>query len=349
MKSLRIDTLPDQEAIVKRWRGGHASPEVSICCITFNHGLYIEEALISFLLQDIEMSFEIVVSDDASSDDTPLILKAYEEKYPLIFNVLYQTENRYSQGDSPSVAHTYPRARGDIIAFCEGDDYWLAPSKLRLQIDELLANPDVDLCFHRCVKVFEAGLGSNSVMANYGEVPKLFSSAEVASRGGGFIPSPTVVFRRAALDRLFEFYDIYRPIVAGDYLLQTVASERGGALYLPLIGSAYRQGNSGSWSTRFNSDSKFAFEWWRKLLRQVGNMKCFFREPIAAGINVYFSNLLLGISRSDKIYVTHKLRIYKEFGSSLTIGRRAIFLACTFIFNKFVHSVFFRKIFSVKE
>ena len=44
-------------------------PKVSICCITYNHEKYIRKALESFLMQKCDFSFEILIHDDASTDN----------------------------------------------------------------------------------------------------------------------------------------------------------------------------------------------------------------------------------------------------------------------------------------
>ena len=73
------------------------NPLVSICCTTYNHEKYIAQTLDSFLNQKTEYSYEILIHDDASTDNTQAIIKEYAEKYPdLIFPIL-QTENQYSK------------------------------------------------------------------------------------------------------------------------------------------------------------------------------------------------------------------------------------------------------------
>ena len=49
------------------------SPRISVCVPTYNNGRYLREALDSILGQSLQ-EFEIIVSDDASTDDTPAIV-----------------------------------------------------------------------------------------------------------------------------------------------------------------------------------------------------------------------------------------------------------------------------------
>ena len=65
------------------------NPIVSICCNTFNHDRYIKQALDSFVLQKTSYSYEVLVYDDASTDNTQDIIHMYEEKYPEIINPIY--------------------------------------------------------------------------------------------------------------------------------------------------------------------------------------------------------------------------------------------------------------------
>ena len=47
------------------------TPLVSIICSTYNHGLYISQCLDGFLMQKTNFPFEILIHDDASTDNTP--------------------------------------------------------------------------------------------------------------------------------------------------------------------------------------------------------------------------------------------------------------------------------------
>ena len=125
------------------------APLVSISCVSFNHEAYIARALDSFLMQETDFPFEILVYDDASTDRTQAIIRDYEEKYPDLIKPYYQTENQYSQGKYNVEGYfNYPRAKGKYIAMCDGDDYWTDKKKLQLQVDYMEAHPGCSMCFH---------------------------------------------------------------------------------------------------------------------------------------------------------------------------------------------------------
>ena len=52
---------------------------VSVCCVTYNHKLFISDSIESFLLQKTNFDIEIIIADDASTDGTTEIIKEYEE------------------------------------------------------------------------------------------------------------------------------------------------------------------------------------------------------------------------------------------------------------------------------
>ena len=53
------------------------TPQISIICNTYNHEKYIAQALDSFLMQKIDVPFEVLVHDDASTDNTAEIILEY--------------------------------------------------------------------------------------------------------------------------------------------------------------------------------------------------------------------------------------------------------------------------------
>lgn len=122
-------------------------PLVSICCITYNHEPYIRECIEGFLMQKTTFPFEILIHDDASTDNTANIIREYEAIYPDIIKPIYQTENQYSKGVYISATYNYPRTKGKYIAICEGDDYWCDPLKLQHQVDFLEMNKTYGLVY----------------------------------------------------------------------------------------------------------------------------------------------------------------------------------------------------------
>ncbi len=119
------------------------NPSVSICCLAYNHKQFIRKALDSFLMQQTDFAFEILIHDDASTDGTSEVIREYQEKNPHIIKPIYQTENQWSKGiHALSAIYNFSRANGKYIAMCEGDDYWTDALKLQKQVDFLENNPD---------------------------------------------------------------------------------------------------------------------------------------------------------------------------------------------------------------
>lgn len=134
---------------MSRWAGDR--PVVSIVCPTFQHAGFIEDALRGFLGQVTDFPFEVLVRDDASTDGTADIVRDYTLRFPNIIRAVLETENRYPQVRPASVLG--PMVRGDFIATCEGDDYWIDPNKVQIQRDGLVAHPAFVASHHRVAVV----------------------------------------------------------------------------------------------------------------------------------------------------------------------------------------------------
>lgn len=147
--------LRSQEEIRKDW-GGSNDPLVSIRCLAFNHGAFIESALRGFLEQRTRFPFEILVHDDASTDGTQDVIRAYQRAYPDLIRPVLQTENQYARGRRGWQAMD-PLTRGRYVALCEGDDYWTDPYKLQIQVDFLERHPEYVISGHDARVVDEEG------------------------------------------------------------------------------------------------------------------------------------------------------------------------------------------------
>jgi glycosyltransferase involved in cell wall biosynthesis len=112
---------------------GH--PLVSVIIPTYNRGWILEEAIESVLAQDYD-TFELIVVNDGSTDDTGDILAGYDS-----ITVLEQANQGVSAARNRGVAH----ARGSLIAFLDSDDVWLS-RKLSAQVDFFQQNPTALVC-----------------------------------------------------------------------------------------------------------------------------------------------------------------------------------------------------------
>lgn len=303
-----------------RWRD--QPPLVSICCITYNHAPFIAEAIEGFLMQRTSFPVEILIHDDASTDGTADIVRHYEQCHPWLIRPIYQSENQYSK--KVKVAHlNYRRARGEFLAFCEGDDAWTDPLKLERQIQRLRAHPECRLSFHPALRVDHARGERRKTVGLYGgERTRIVAPEEVILKRHGQIPTAACVIRRAALAEFLDFTAPRAYLTVGDIYMQIISALPGGALYLPERMSLYRARTSGSWSTRIAGDPRMQFEHAQAVARSLGELDQIsggrYRSAFARRTRKY----LRGILRSPRIEAADRARLLAEFGAVLGPGDR---------------------------
>lgn len=230
-------------------------PLVSICCITYNHEKYIRDAIESFLMQQTDFPFEIIIHDDASTDRTAEIIREYEKKYPELIKPIYQTENQYSKGVKVTLL-AFKKSKGKYIALCEGDDYWTDPLKLQKQISEIKKHPECYISFHPAIIQWDNGSRTDQTLGVHSEKIKFFGVEDVILGGGEFMPTNSIVINKLAIPRITSFFEIAKDAPVGDYYIQILGAENGGALYLSEVMSVYRAGASASWSMRVLKSSE---------------------------------------------------------------------------------------------
>ena len=118
--------------------------KVSVCITTYNLEAYIAQTLDSVLCQETSFDYEVIVGDDFSTDKTREILLKYKEQYPDKIVLHFQKENVGVNHNDYDLIHL---AKGEYIAWCDGDDYWLTKDKIQKQADILDANPQFS-CVH---------------------------------------------------------------------------------------------------------------------------------------------------------------------------------------------------------
>ena len=121
-------------------------PYISIVVITYNHENFIRQALDSIFMQNIDLTFEIIVGDDCSTDNTTEIIREYQQKYPNIVKPIIRSKN---VGISRNWYSCFLKCSGKYISILDGDDYWTNENKLKTQIDFLEKNKTYIACSQR--------------------------------------------------------------------------------------------------------------------------------------------------------------------------------------------------------
>jgi len=225
----------EEDVITKDWPDDEL-PLLSICCITFNHASYIEEAINSFLMQETNFPFEIIIHDDASIDGTSDIIRAYASKYPKIIKPIIQVENQFSKGGLINPRLVFPKAVGKYIALCEGDDYWVDTQKVQKQIEFLEANSEYVITYSDCAPFDENGV----VSMDFGGAKRDLEAVELKKAVP--IYTLTACFRNV-------INGIPQDLMAaryGDLILWSLLGHYGKGKYLPdILPSAYRVHSGG--------------------------------------------------------------------------------------------------------
>lgn len=228
------------------------TPEVSIICIAYNHEEYIEKTLQSFIMQKTDFKFEILVHDDASTDNTANIIRKYEKQYPDIIKPIYQTINQYSQGVEIVYEFMYKRAKGEFLASSEGDDYWTDSLKLQKQYDFMQQHTEVSACIHADKLINEKG----TRILGY---RKLYNKDKLMTVEDTVVNQKTVptnsIFMRNYFTAEYVIPDWYFKADVTDFPLCLYLSTKGDIYYMNEVMSAYRVAAQNSWTRRVMSDS----------------------------------------------------------------------------------------------
>jgi len=171
-----------------------ATPIVSVLVKSYNHVRYVRQTVESVLSQSFQ-DFEIVVTDDGSTDGTAELLRGYRD--PRIRLAV----SRQNQGISAAMNATIARARGRYLAILNSDDFAL-PERLARQVAFLDANPGISLVFSLPLTVDEGGMPRPPL--NDFEVPLRFADFSRRSWlrmfffGSNCLCAPTAMIRREA-------------------------------------------------------------------------------------------------------------------------------------------------------
>ncbi len=126
---------------------------VTVEMLCYNHGPYIRKAIEGVINQKTDFRYQVIIHDDASTDNSAEIIREYQSRYPELITAILQKENQFGKKVKIHPTFIDPLIEGKYIAACECDDYWTDENKLQKQVDILEAHPEYVGCTHNCVIV----------------------------------------------------------------------------------------------------------------------------------------------------------------------------------------------------
>lgn len=142
---------------------------LSVIVISHNQRDDLRRCLDSIIAQALPFEYEIIVSDDRSTDGTLELAQQYAENYsecrmldgvcsPRIFAFACNSDEcnpaNNSQRSGYNRCNAYPHASGKYIAHVDADDYFRPGADVyRRQVEALEAHPECALAMSRCLYV----------------------------------------------------------------------------------------------------------------------------------------------------------------------------------------------------
>lgn len=209
--------------------------KVSVVCLAYNHENYIRECLDSIINQITTFKYEVIVNDDASTDNTANIIKEYEKKYPKKIKAIFQKENQYSKGIAIIENHMLDNARGKYIAFCECDDKWTDLKKLQKQYEYMETHSECSMCVHNTV-IHDLNCVREDTTFNSWNTEHTLNQKEVFMDWK--VHTSAYFVKKEDAYRPLEF----RKYWFGDYVRLTLAFVEGKVVSLPYVMSQYNYG-----------------------------------------------------------------------------------------------------------
>jgi len=196
-------------------------PIVSIITPSFNQARYLEQTIQSVLTQDYP-HIEYLVLDGGSTDSSVELIKKYEDRFA------YWISEKDS-GQAEAINKGLSRAKGQIIAWLNSDDYYL-PYTVSAVVRVFEENPDLVMVYGNMLAVDEQGQTINLLKYKQLSLEDLLCFQ--------IIGQPSTFFRRTALEKA-GLLDTSLHFLLDHHLWLRIA-QQGEILHVPQTWSAAR-------------------------------------------------------------------------------------------------------------
>lgn len=204
----------------------------------YNQQDYIRESMDSILSQETDFEFDVLVSDDHSTDATPAILREFGERYPEKVRLVLRKRNL---GAAKNYIQAHQATTGDVVFHFDGDDVML-PGKLQAQFEVFRKHKDVNIVFHRAEYFSDDGsyCARTGSPAGSADGILLFDRHDLA-RWGSITVHSAYAYRRASRSTFDPGREFMEWFFAMDSLIPS-----GQGVYLDRVLTRYRCNPAGA-------------------------------------------------------------------------------------------------------
>lgn len=244
--------------------------KLSVAMITYNHAKYIQQAIESILDQVTSFEFELIISNDCSTDDTDDVIRRTLQNHPKGNRIKYFAHPK-NIGMMVNFKYALDQCSGDFVALCEGDDFWTDLYKLQKQVDFLEQNPEFSICFHKVSILENEQITEDIINKN---TPEITSIKDLAQKN--YMHTPSVVYRNGLID---EFPDYFVKSPIGDYFLHMLNAKKGLIKFINQDMAVYRVHNSSYWSSKKQRERELVW------IDFINHLKVYFPADIQKILN----------------------------------------------------------------
>jgi len=249
---------------------------VSIITPSYNQASYLEQTIQSVLGQDYPR-VEYLVIDGASTDGSIEIIKKYEDR------LAYWISEKDS-GQAEAINKGLARAKGDILAWLNSDDYYL-PNTISAIVKCFEENPDVVMVYGDMLAVDGNGQTINVLKYKHLSLEDLLCFQ--------IIGQPSVFFRRSALEKIGLLDTSFHFML--DHHLWIRLAQQGRILHVPQVWSAARyhaEAKNRARAEEFGREAFRVMDWAKAQPSLAGVLSGVERRALASA-NRYDSRYLL--------------------------------------------------------
>ena len=189
------------------------TPRVSVALCTRNGAIFVA-AQIDSVLRQSELPSQIVLSDDASTDETVAIITGavadFRSANPSAEVELVTLRNTPPLGVSKNFEQAILASTGDLIALCDQDDVWM-DDRISIMTAEFVARPDLALLHSDAILIDADGVATGATL--FEALDLSGPSQRAIHLGGAFdellrrnlVTGATTMFRRSLLPAAVPF------------------------------------------------------------------------------------------------------------------------------------------------